>query len=44
VAIIAGTSHNLKNPANPNDPGFTSPVAPAALDRLEKWALANLQR
>lgn len=44
LAIIPGASHNLKIPADPDDPGFAGPVAPAAMDQLEQWTLAHLRR
>jgi uncharacterized protein len=44
LTIIPGASHNLKVPSNPGDPGFAGPVAPAAMDQLQQWALAHLRR
>jgi uncharacterized protein len=44
LTIIPGASHNMKMPLKPDDPGFDGPVAPAAMDQLEQWALAHLRR
>jgi uncharacterized protein len=35
--IFPSVSHNLKLVANPADPGFAGPVAPAVAARLVSW-------
>jgi uncharacterized protein len=39
LAMIEGASHNLKSVANDREPGFTGPVAPAAMEAVLAWAL-----
>lgn len=43
LAIIPGASHNLKVLSSASDPGFAGPVAPAATEQLQKWAVAQLK-
>jgi uncharacterized protein len=42
LAIIPAASHNMKILSGPADPGFTGPVAPAAMQQLEQWASVHL--
>lgn len=43
LAIIPQASHNLKILANPADPGFDGPIAPAAQEQLDQWASDHLR-
>jgi dienelactone hydrolase len=42
LAIIPAASHNMKILSSPADPGFAGPVAPAAMEQLQQWAVARL--
>ena len=44
LAIIPNASHNLKVLKDASDPGFAGPVAPDAIDQLQKWLVINLSR
>lgn len=44
LAIIPNASHNLKLAKGPADPAFDGPVAPGAMEQLQKWAVAHLLR
>ena len=43
LAVIPQASHNLKIVSGPADPGFDGPVAPAAVQQLQKWAVEHLR-
>jgi len=37
VLVAPNVSHNLKQLAGPDDPGFAGPIAPAIADKLTSW-------